>query len=318
MNLKDFKIGVIMGGPSSESKVSLRSGENVFKALKRKGYDVVKIELDKNIYENIKKSGINLAYIILHGTPGEDGSIQGFLEICGIPYTGSGIIGSAISINKIIAKQIFQANGISTPPFFILGSDYDKKVRDKIVDLGFPLILKPTFEGSSIGVEKIENEDELDKSIDRLLNKYKGGIIEKYIKGKDITVGVIEDDTRLRVLPILELVPENEFYDYEAKYTKGKTKFIIPARLSDKVTKIVKETAIKAHRSVWCYGVSRVDMIVSDDNIFVLEVNSIPGMTETSDLPAEAAAIGIGFDELVEIILKSAFIKKKYMVQGII
>lgn len=310
MELKNLKIGIILGGSSSEREVSLRSGENVFQALKRKGYNVVKIDLDKNIYQTLKKEKIELAYIILHGAPGEDGSIQGLLEIADIPYTGSGILGCAISLNKIVTKQLFQANNIPTPPAVIIRDcEFDE---NQAIKLGFPVMLKPAAEGSSIGVKKINSLKEFEENIDEFVKNYKSGLIEKYIKGKDITIGIIEHNNSIKALPILELVPNGEFYDYTAKYTKGKTKFILPANLNPQLTEKAKRLAIRAHKSLWCYGVSRVDMVVSEDAIYVLEVNSIPGMTETSDLPAEAKADGIEFDELVEIILKSAFIKQKY------
>ncbi len=319
MDLKKLKIGIILGGSSSEREVSLRSGDNVFQAIKRKGYNAVKIDLNKNIVENLKKEKIDIAYIILHGAPGEDGTIQGLLEILGIPYTGSGILGSAISLNKIVTKQLFVANNIPTPPAVILRDKFTKIEKEEVLKLGFPVMLKPASEGSSIGVKKIYNLEELEENIDDFLKKYRDGIIEKYIRGKDITVGVIEVNKQIKALPILELLPESDFYDYEAKYTKGKTKFILPAELNAEITEKVKELAVKAHKAVWCYGVSRVDMVVDQEgNIYVLEVNSIPGMTETSDLPAEAKTDGIEFDELVEIILQSAFIKRKYMVKEIL
>lgn len=313
MELKNLKIGVILGGSSSEREVSLRSGENVFQALKRKGYNIVKIDLDKNIVDKLKSEKIDLCYIILHGAPGEDGSIQGLLEILQIPYTGSGILGSAISLNKIVTKQLFIANNIPTPKAVIIRDGIYNE--DELKTLKFPVMLKPVAEGSSIGVKKINNLKEFKDNIDEFIKKYNSGLIEEYIKGKDITIGVIEDDKSIKALPILELVPENEFYDYEAKYTKGKTKFILPANLSKELTEKAKKLAIKAHKSLWCYGVSRVDMVVQGENIYVLEVNSIPGMTETSDLPAEAKADNIEFDDLVEFILKSAFIKNKYSVK---
>jgi len=314
LDLKKTKIAVILGGSSSEREVSLRSGENVYQALKRKGYNVIKIDLNKNIVENLKKEKAELAYIILHGAPGEDGTIQGLLEIIGIPYTGSGILGSAISLNKIVTKQLFIANNIPTPPAIILREKFTEKEKQEAIKMGFPLMLKPASEGSSIGVKKLNNLKELEANIEEFLQKYRDGLIEKYIKGKDITVGIIEDKQNIKALPVLELVPKSEFYDYEAKYTKGKTEFILPANLTPELTRKVQELAIKAHRAVWCYGVSRVDMVVDGENVYVLEVNSIPGMTETSDLPAEARTDGIEFDELVERILESAFITRKYMI----
>lgn len=303
--IKKKKIAVIYGGPSSEQEVSTRSAENVHKALVQKGYSAVKINLDENISENLKKEKIDFAYIIVHGCPGEDGTIQGLLEIMKIPYTGSGVLGSAIAINKIVSKQLLIANNIMTPAFHIIRGEWDS--RD-FVKLGFPLIFKPHSEGSSIGIIKINSEEELKKILPDLLKKYKIGIIEKFITGKDITIGVLDIDNKTQALPILQLASKNEFYDYDAKYTKGKTEFIIPALLNDELTQRAKDIAIRAHNALWCRGVSRVDMIVCENNdIFVLEVNTIPGMTDISDLPVEAKEMGIEFSDLVETILISGY-----------
>ncbi len=311
VEIKKKKIGVILGGPSSEREVSLRSGENVYNALLKAGYNAVKIDLDENIVENLKKEKIELAYITLHGSPGEDGTIQGLLEILKIPYTGSGVLGSAVALNKIVTKQLFIANNIPTPPAVIIREEgFTNQKKEEALKLGFPLMVKPFAEGSSIGVKKVNNEEELDNYMPEFLRKYKYGLIEKYIKGKDITVGVLDTEEGTIALPVLELRPQKEFYDYEAKYTKGMTEFILPAKLSEELTREVKELAIKAHKALWCSGVSRVDMVISNDEVYVLEVNTIPGMTETSDLPAQAKTAGIDFVQLVEIILKNASLKK--------
>ncbi|MBN1898426.1 MAG: D-alanine--D-alanine ligase [Spirochaetes bacterium] len=318
-DLKKCKIGVIMGGPSSERDVSLRSGDNVFKALKEAGYKAIKIDLiPGHIVSQLKQEKIDIAYIILHGAPGEDGTIQGLLEIMGIPYTGSGILGSAVSLNKIVTKQLLIANHLPVPPGIILRGIFSDRQVTEVSQLGFPVMLKPVREGSSIGLEKVNSLEELRSKIDPFLEKYHDGIIEKYIKGKDITVGVLEDDKEIIALPVLELVSENEFYDYEAKYTKGKTRFILPAGIDEAMTKKVKDLAVKAHQALWCFGVTRVDMVVSGNDVYILEVNSVPGMTETSDLPAEAREMGIQMPQLVEKILYSTRIKKKYMVKEII
>ncbi len=303
--IKKKKIAVIYGGESSEREVSIRSAENIYKVFIQKGYNAVKINLDKNISENLKKEKIDFAYIIVHGCPGEDGTIQGLLEIMKIPYTGSGVLGSAIAINKIVTKQLLIANNIMTPAFYVIRGEWNS--RD-LINLGFPLIFKPYSEGSSIGIIKINSEEELKKALPDLLKKYKIGIIEKFITGKDITIGVLDIDNKTQALPILQLASKNEFYDYDAKYTKGKTKFIIPAQLNDELTQRAKDIAIRAYNALWCWGVSRVDMIVCENNdIFVLEVNTIPGMTDISDLPAEAKEMGIEFSDLVETILISGY-----------
>ena len=232
--LKKMNIGVIYGGQSSEREVSLKSGERVYQALQSKGYAVFKINLDKDIVEILKKKKIDFAYIILHGCPGEDGTIQGLLELLSIPYTGSGVLGSAISMNKIITKQLFIYNKISTPAFSIIKEKIDFQEIEK---LGEPLIFKPFAEGSSVGVIKFKTFNEFKNKINELIDVYKYGIVEKFISGKNITIGVLEGKDYIKALPILELVPENEFYDFEAKYTKGKTKFIVPAIMDEELTK---------------------------------------------------------------------------------
>ncbi|MDD5065820.1 MAG: ATP-grasp domain-containing protein [bacterium] len=196
------------------------------------------------------------------------------------------------------------ANHIPTPGFSLIRERADGK---EIKALGTPLIFKPYKEGSSVGVKKFNTFEELEADMDRLLGLYRYGIVERFLHGKNITVGVLEDRKGMTALPALELVPENEFYDYEAKYTAGKTKFILPARLDEEVVIRARDLALRAHQVLWCYGVSRVDMIVAERDIYVLEVNTIPGMTQTSDLPAEAKAMGIEFDDLVERILISGY-----------
>jgi len=300
--LRTKRIGIIYGGLSSEREVSIRSAENVFKALQEKGYDSVMIDLDENISENVKKEKIDLDYIILHGSPGEDGTIQGLFDIIKIPYTGSGVLGSALALNKIVSKQLFIANDIPTPRFSIINKEIN---WNELKELGFPLIFKPCSEGSSIGVEKYDSLEKMKEKLPELVKQYRKGIVEQFLDGVNITIGVLDEDKGPIALPALELVPKNEFYDYEAKYTKGMTEFIIPARLDDRTTEKAMRLAVRAHQCLWCYGVSRVDMIVMKDGIFVLEVNTLPGMTEMSDLPAEALAMGIKFPDLVEKILIS-------------
>ncbi len=305
MLTKKLRVGVIFGGWSSEREVSLRSGKNVISALESKGYEVIPIDMDKNIGKKLYDLKIDIAYIILHGAPGEDGTIQGLLELMGIPYTGSGVLGSAIALNKIVSKQLFVANNIPTLPFIPIRGKVEENFFNEVEKIGFPLMLKAATEGSSIGVEKINNMEELKNRINDFIDNYSIAIVEKYMKGKDITIGILEDKDDIIALPILELRAKKEFYDYEAKYTEGMTDFILPAELSEEITEKAKELAIKAHRALWCYGVSRVDMIVNKEDIYVLEVNTLPGMTATSDLPAEAKEYGIEFNDLVEKILLS-------------
>ncbi|MDI6732292.1 MAG: D-alanine--D-alanine ligase, partial [Candidatus Margulisbacteria bacterium] len=285
-------------------------GQRVLESLKKQGFDVLSFDLDEGLVQKLQKEKVDLVYIALHGKYGEDGVIQGVLELAGIPYTGSKVLASALAMNKVASKRIFDAVGIPTPRYLEIDATCDLKLEiDKIKQtFPFPLMLKPVAEGSSLGVSLIKAPGELDSKLVETAAKYKDVFVEEYILGKEITVGIIGTGKEMRALPILELVPQKEFYDYEAKYTAGMTKFILPANLPKPIYKKTQDLALDAHRALRCYGVSRVDMIVGRDHIpYVHEVNTIPGMTEHSDLPAEAACAGISFDELVVKILESAY-----------
>jgi len=308
--LKNKKICVLMGGRSGEREVSLRSGQRVFDSLKRQGFNVISLDLEDDLTSKLKQEKVDIVYIILHGKFGEDGTVQGMLELAGIPYTGSKVLASALAMNKLAAKRIFDAVGIPTPRY--LGIDGSLEIKQEIEKVKklfpLPLVLKPTSEGSSLGVHLIKQAEELDTILMKVANEYKEVFVEEYINGKEVTVGIIGKGEGLQALPVLELVPKKEFYDYEAKYTEGMTEFILPARLSKPLYQKTQAVALAAHKALGCYGVSRVDIIVGKDHVpYVHEVNSIPGMTERSDLPAEAAAAGISFDQLVVKILESAY-----------
>ncbi|MFH1537350.1 MAG: D-alanine--D-alanine ligase [bacterium] len=312
MDFKAKRIGVLMGGLSREREVSLRSGKGVFESLKKQGYDAVDIDVGRDIMEKLKREKVEIAFVALHGEGGEDGKIQGLLEILGIPYTGSGVLASALSMDKIATKQLFSQQGIPTPDYFILNpaeplADQCARILDTV---GLPLMTKPASEGSSIAMELIKEESRLQPAIEKLLPEYPRSFVEKFIPGKELTVGILGTGADTRALPVLELVPKNEFYDYEAKYTEGMTDFHCPARISDDETRRVQEIALRAHHAIGCHGVSRVDiMLDAGGSPFAIEVNSIPGMTTLSDLPAEAKAEGKSYDELVVEILHSASLK---------
>ncbi len=302
-------IGVLMGGWSPEREISLKSGKMVSEALKRQGFQVTEIDVDRNIAEMLKIKEIDIAFIVLHGVPGEDGTIQGLLEILGIPYTGSGVLASSISMNKIITKKILQSSGIPVPKYFHgnINLDTIKKVIGEL-----PYVVKPVASGSSIGVHIIRNIKDLEDTFYKVKKEHTDAFVEEFIDGMDVTCGILCGEP----LPLLELVSRREFYDYKAKYTKGLTEFIIPARLDADVYKKTQEIAFMTHKIIGCKGFSRVDMMVSaqgrsasggkEKNIYVLEINSIPGMMELSDLPAEAKHIGISYDEVVRRILEEA------------
>lgn len=307
---KDAKIAVLSGGLSSEAEVSRRSGKGCYEALKRLGYTNVElIEVDTNIAQKLKEGNYDYAYNALHGKYGEDGCIQGILETLQIPYTGCGVMASAVCMNKEYTKRILS----TCPDIPLIKSAFVKKgedVKEKTKDLKYPLITKPVSEGSSFGMTKVNTPDELEKAYQDAIKYNDDVLIEEYLVGICATVGILEGEEGLFATEILELRPKNEWYDYEAKYTKGMTEFILPAELSDNMTKQVKEIAIKAFDIAGCKGVSRVDFLIVNDIPYVLEINTSPGMTETSDLPAQANAMGINYDNLVQIILNGAGLNK--------
>lgn len=303
---KDSKIAVLCGGLSSEQEISRRSGKNCYEALKRLGYKNAElIEVDENIASKIK--GFDYAYNALHGKYGEDGCIQGVLEFLKIPYTGCGVMSSAICMNKEYTKKVLSTAGLPliTSVLITKGDNLYEKVKD----LNYPMMVKPVSEGSSFGMAKVNNADELAKAVFNAAQFNQDIMIEEYLTGISATVGVLEKDGEIFATEILELRPHNEWYDYEAKYTKGMTDFILPAEISEEMTKKVKELAVKAFKTCGCSGVSRVDFLITDIP-YILEINTSPGMTDTSDLPAQAAAMGITYDELVDMTLQSAGLNK--------
>ncbi len=304
---KKSKIAVLCGGMSTEREVSLRSGKNCYEALKRLGYEHAQlVVVDSNIAQILK--GYDFAYNALHGKYGEDGCIQGLLEIMKIPYTGCGVMSSALCMNKEFTKRMLKNFDIPLIKSVFIKKDDDAQAS--VSNLDYPLMVKPVCEGSSFGMNKVNNPSELVAAVEDARKYNPDILIEEYKEGISATVGVLEKDGEIFATEILEFRPKNEWYDYEAKYTEGMTEFILPAQISPELTKQVKEITIKTFKACACSGVARVDFLISDGVPYVLEVNTSPGMTDTSDLPAQAAAGGIGFDELVELILKSAGLDK--------
>ena len=304
------RVGVLMGGDSRERDISLRSGAGIMEALHGRGFDAVSIDPDANLVTQLRDAGVQVAFNILHGGKGEDGTIQGILEMAGIPYTGSGVLASALTMNKIQPKRVLQSAGISTPTFYAVDPEekVGKQCRFAANFLRLPAVCKPADEGSSIGVSIVRHMEELAGAVEGLLEKYGSALVEKYIDGPEVTVGILGSGESLRALPVLELRPSREFYDYEAKYTPGMTEFIIPAQLDEPIYVMTQQTAIRAHKVLGCHGWSRVDMHVDGDGIpQVHDVNSVPGMTPLSDIPAEAQAAGLTYEQVVLEILQSAF-----------
>ncbi|TVL55491.1 D-alanine--D-alanine ligase family protein [Brachyspira hyodysenteriae] len=309
---KNKKIAVLHGGLSSEREVSLRSGQNVYKALT--SFNEIKdncILIDvKDSYELVKKlkeNNIEYCYNILHGTSGEDGTVQGLLESLNIKYTGENILVSAVCMNKVYTKRIWKSSNVSTADFMLLKDVKeinDSGIKGSALTFNFPLILKPISDGSSVGVHLIKTKTEFESVVSSIKDS-ENYFLEPYIKGKEITVGLVkQDDENIYVFPILGINSKNEIYDYEAKYTPGKTEMEMPAKLSKEIENKVIETCKKAYKVLGCSGLSRIDAIVGNDNeVYLMEVNTQGGMTNTSDIPAMAKHINLDFNDLVLYIL---------------
>jgi len=307
-----MKIGVLIGVKSTEKEIAMKTAKNIISALKVKGYEFCEIPIDENIVENIKREKIDVAIISAHGLYGEDGTIQGLLELLGIPYVGSGVLASALALNKVMAKKIFLFHKIPTPKWIeISKKDMETKDLEKILEnikeLKKPWIVKPSNQGSTIGLSVANNKDELIKALEYAFKFDQYILIEEFIKGKEITASIYDVENTI-CLPLIEIIPKTGFYDYQTKYTPGLSEHIIPARLSEETYKKAQELGVLAHQALGCRHLSRVDMIVEEDtqNIYVLEVNTIPGMTETSLYPESAKAFGIEFPDLIDSFIKSA------------
>ncbi len=294
-----------MGGLSPEREVSLTSGQEIFNALKSKGLNATMIDVDHNIGAALAERKIDLACIALHGTFGEDGTIQGILEYLKIPYTGSGVLASAVAYNKVVSKEIFMERGIPTAPYQVIPAEDRSRIMRK---LDFPVVVKPSDQGSSIGVSIVRSESKWETALDRAFDVSEEVLVEKYIAGKLLAVGM----NGPQPMPIVEIIPKSGFYDYEAKYTAGKTDYVCPAELTPEAVDRCNDTAVRVFKALKGRGFPRVDLILDENGTpFVLEMNNIPGMTPTSLLPMAARKAGLEFDELVIEILKRARLDTK-------
>ena len=302
------RVAVLLGGRSAEREVSLNTGAQVAAALAERGFAVVKVDTGlPGFVTAIEAADADVAFICLHGRFGEDGTIQGLLELLDLPYVGSGVLASAQAINKVMSKHLYAMAGLSTPPYVVVrrGAPYDV---EEITDLlGDKTVVKPADEGSSVGMTIVSEPTGLGAAIERAFGYDPLVLIERFETGVEVTIGVIGNQDPI-ALPTLEIVPENEFYDYESKYVPGMSSHIIPARVSDAARLECQRLAVEAHRVLGCAGMSRSDTIVTPDgDVFLLETNTIPGMTKTSLLPDAAAAAGIPFPELCERLVALAF-----------
>lgn len=308
-------IVVIMGGTSTEAAISRQTGTAILKALQSKGYHAVGMELHPETFaEEIKEADPAIVFNALHGKFGEDGVLQGTLDMLGIPYTGSGVLAAAVTMDKAASKRVFVAEGISTPRSHTYQA-FETKERDLAAeierDFGLPVVVKAASQGSSIGVYIVEQAADLKKALADAFRYNDEVLVEQFIRGRELTVAVWGDAEKKEAFPIIEITTESGRYDYESKYTKGASHHIIPAPLSDAKAKEIQALAVKTFTACGCRGVARVDMMLSEDETpYVIEVNSVPGMTELSLVPDAGRAMGIEFPELCERILAMAGYRK--------
>lgn len=309
---KDIKIGVLCGGMSNERDVSLRSGKKVYESLKKQGFkNTVLIDVDENIASKLKEEKIEYAYNTLHGKFGEDGCIQGLLEILKIPYTGCGVLSSSICMDKAYTKLVLAQNKEIPLIKSVLVNKDEKNIIEKVKDLNYPLMLKPVCEGSSIGMFCVLDNKELIEKFNESIKCNQDILIEEYIEGTSCTVGVLEIDKKLIATEVLGFETKTKWYDFEAKYTPGLTKFVMGANFDSALKAKVKDIAIKAFQACKCKNVSRVDFLVDKNQTpYVLEINTSPGMTDLSDLPAQSIEIGLDYDNLVLNILSGCSLNK--------
>ena len=301
--MKFGKVGVLAGGPSNERDVSLRSGKAVYEALIGRGCDAILLDVKNDICDIIGRSPVDMAFIALHGRFGEDGTVQSMLEDMGVPYTGSGVDASRLALDKIATKKVFKKCAIPAPGYVVFEKgDFNAK---SCLSMGWPVVVKPQFEGSSIGLSIAGDANSLKAAVDKALEYGVRVLVEEYIKGRELTVGILGKKS----LPVVEIVTSQGLYDYEAKYKDPSTKYLVPAPIDRELAKLAGELGERSHKALGCRSFSRVDMMMNAaGDIFVLEVNTIPGMTERSLLPKAAAAAGIDFGDLCVRLLEDALI----------
>lgn len=305
--ITDKKIGVLMGGTSFEREISLNSGAAVYKNLLDIGYNVISIDVGRDIPFVLREKEVEFAFIVLHGGYGENGTIQGLLEVMGIPYTGSGVIASALAMDKIASKKIFMYHKLPIPAFQIFTNNLSS-FNEIRVDFSLPWVVKPAYEGSSIGVSIVRQKAQAEEALKHAFCYSNTVIVEKYIQGQEVQIGILGN----KALGGVEVRPSAEFYNYEAKYTSGLTDYIIPPKVRLDVYQKAEQIALQAHNALGCSGVTRVDLIIDETgNTYLLEVNTIPGLTETSLIPKIAAHAGMTFTRILEEMIYFAFKKPR-------
>ena len=297
------KVAVLLGGKSAEREVSLKSGGMVLAALRKKGIDAQPFDPKERDVQDLVKERFARVFIALHGRFGEDGTLQGVLEWLGIPYTGSGVLASALAMDKVRTKRLWAAEGLPTAPYEVLTGETNLGAVAK--RLGTPMFVKPASEGSSVGMTKVKKAGDLEEAYALAVNYDPVVIAEKFIDGAELTVGIVGE----RVLPIIRIETPREFYDYEAKYIANDTRYLIPCGLSDKKEKELQALSLKAFRALGCRGWGRVDLMLDKrGRPFLLEVNTSPGMTDHSLVPMGARAVGISYEDLCVKVLELAHV----------
>ena len=307
INPAEVRVAVLKGGRSAEREVSLNTGAQVSTALESVGFDVVEIDSGEDEFVNeLASAEVNVVFIALHGRFGEDGTVQGLCELLGLPYIGSGVLASALAMDKVMSKLFFTQAGLATPDYVVLRRGELFELDAVVSALGEKLVVKPACEGSSVGMTIVHDSAELPDAIEKAFQFDRQILVERFVSGAEVTVAVLGNDDAV-ALPTLEIVPEHEFYDYESKYVPGMSRHIIPARVSQAAAEECQRLALQAHKTLGCRGISRSDTIVSEDgSVWLLETNTIPGMTATSLVPDAARAAGIEFPELCRMLVEFA------------
>jgi len=301
MGVKKLRVGVLMGGQSAEREISLKTGRAICQALVRRGYKVFSIDVDASLPQQLCRKQLDVAFLALHGPGGEDGTVQGVLEVLGIPYTGSGVRASAIAMDKAMTKAILQVNDIPVPQGVVLQRSEARKSWP--ARLKFPQVVKPSSEGSTIGVSIVRKRADLHPALRRAYRFGERVVVESYIDGREVALGVLDGEA----LPAVEIISPGGFYDFAAKYQKAETQYLCPAPLPRNILKQIQNLAVRAYKVLGCAGAARVDFRISRrGRPAVLEINTIPGMTERSLLPMAAAQAGMTYDTLVERMLSGA------------
>ncbi|MGQ9687953.1 MAG: D-alanine--D-alanine ligase family protein [Desulfobaccales bacterium] len=303
-----LRLALIAGGKSAEREVSLKSGEQVYQALDKNKYDIRRYDPRDDLEHLVRDApNLDVALVIMHGRGGEDGTLQGMLDLLGVPYQGSGVLGSALGMNKELSKILYQQAGLQVSRAWFFNRDEAPSPQEIAARLGLPVVIKPVNEGSSIGVTKADSLEKLERGLAAAFRYDHRILVEEFLAGVEVTGGVLGNN-RLTALPLVEILPapDYDFFDYEAKYKPGASTEICPARLSPELTRKAQEAALTAHRALQCRGYSRTDMIVRDGEVYVLETNTIPGMTATSLFPQAAQAMGLSFPQLLDKLIELA------------